>query len=223
MIHGMNPSFLEDTVLRLYLFRHGSTELNQQARYSGHQDVSLSEQGIKQMKQWHRLLLPIPFKKIYTSPLNRAQQSAHYLVGDRSIPIVIDDRLIELDFGEWEGKRFDEVRNMYPEAYEKWRSDPINHGPVGGETLSAVQGRVTQFVKILDQEEGTVGLVSHVTPLKVIVAILMDIPVRQILRFYLAPASVTVLDRHENTWSLRVFNLPAEPGPFLHRLTHETF
>ena len=211
-------------MLRFYLFRHGPTQWNIEGRYSGRQDIDLAPDGVALSKQWHRLILPIPFRIFYSSPLKRALQTARLLIGLRPIPISTDDRLIELDFGRWEGRTFRTVRESDPETYRAWRENPLTHGPPDGETLTDVSRRMADFLRELDHSGGTIGIVSHVTPLKVLSALLLNLPVTALLRFYLAPGGLIVIDRlSSGNAILRTFNLLPEPGPFLHHLTHETF
>lgn len=146
--------------MRLYLIRHGQTILNQKKCYYGVTDVALNEEGMKQAAGLASLFKDISFDYVVSSPLLRAMQTAKLVLDGRDLPIREDDRLMEQNFGIFEGLTYQEVMNKYPEEYEAWNKDFSNYRIPGGESFSDVRARVDSFIRDLPKE-GTVLLTAH--------------------------------------------------------------
>ena len=87
----------------LYIMRHGKTDWNIQHKLQGHTDIPLNEEGRQMAKQARKDYLNIPIDICYCSPLIRARETAELVLQGRNIPILCDDRLIEMGFGIYEG------------------------------------------------------------------------------------------------------------------------
>lgn len=98
---------------RLILIRHGETDWNVQKRYQGKTDIPLNENGRKQARQLASFLQDRPISAIYSSPLQRAKQTAEILKGKHPHPIIEFDHLMETGYGQFEGFTFDEVREKF--------------------------------------------------------------------------------------------------------------
>ena len=146
----------------LVFARHGQTSVNAGGRLQGRIDAPLTELGRRQAAAIGAALAGADL--IVTSPLLRARQTAEAIGSS----VVVDDRWIELDYGEWDGLEFDEVP---ADAWRAWRSDPT-FAPPGGESLVAVGARVRHACEeLLDRaRHETVVVVSHVSPVKAAVA-----------------------------------------------------
>jgi probable phosphoglycerate mutase len=160
-----------DTPLRLYLVRHGETVLNAERRYSGRVDVPLSERGREQAAALGaRLGRQAELDAIVTSPLGRCVDTATAVSeACGGVPVVLDDDLIECDFGDWEGMTFAEVKEQYQAQLDAWLASTAVPPP-GGESFQVVSlraGRVMQ--RLREQYAGRqVAVVSHVSPIKII-------------------------------------------------------
>src|SRR5690606_13797775 len=109
------------------LLRHGETLFNADGnRYCGRTDVGLTKKGLAQARRVNRLLKNIDFDKVYSSPLCRARITAEIAIGDPE-RVTTDERLIEIDFGQWEGRRPAEFINENPEVWNNWLADPFHH------------------------------------------------------------------------------------------------
>lgn len=148
-------------VTTLYLIRHGVTMWNKQKKYCGRLDVPLSLEGKKQAGRLHARLRGVHFDAVYTSTLKRAKQTAAIVFKGRKM--VAAAGLREINFGIFEGKRYQEIVKRYPEAYGKWVTDPFKYGIPRGENLTGFRKRVnTAIKKIISSNRGkTVAIVCH--------------------------------------------------------------
>ncbi|WFE30541.1 bifunctional RNase H/acid phosphatase [Solwaraspora sp. WMMD791] len=188
------------TATRLILVRHGETGLNKQSRYSGRGDVPLSEQGVAQAAAAAARIAVIrsAVDVIVSSPLSRCVATATAIaaqVGDP--PVRTDDDLIECDFGEWEGRTFAEVRERWPAELTAWLGSTAL-APPGGESFVQVTARVRRSVRgLLTAYRGkTVVVVSHVSPLKIMLRDALGAGDALLHRLYLDPTGISVID----TW-----------------------
>lgn len=150
-------------MLDVFFLRHGQTLWNEQGnRYCGRTDIGLTDKGRQQAEDVRQQLQGIRFDEIYASPLERAFQTASLASG--STTVKKDQRLIEVDFGQWEGKRREEFVAEDPDAWRDWETDPGLH-PAGrtGETALAVIERVDDFFRsaIRLHPSGRIMVVAH--------------------------------------------------------------
>lgn len=150
-------------MLSVYLLRHGQTAWNADGnRYCGRTDLPLTQKGVQQAKSVSDQLKKIPFEAVYSSPLNRAVHTAQIASGRNNI--ITDDRLIEADFGQWEGKTKDQFIEENRELWDQWSNDPLNfHAGGTGETASAIIQRTDAFFDDLLKwhSSGNVLVVAH--------------------------------------------------------------
>jgi ribonuclease H / adenosylcobalamin/alpha-ribazole phosphatase len=191
--------------LRLLLVRHGETELTAGRRYSGRGDVALSALGEEQAMAVARRIAGLvasagdSLGAVVTSPLSRCVSTANAIAETAGgVPVVVDDDLIECDFGVWEGLTFAEVREQFPNEMARWLGT-TSVAPPGGESFEAVGRRVERAVsRLRDTYDGKqVALVSHVTPLKLILRDALVAGDQFLFRCYLDPAGLSIVD----TWS----------------------
>jgi ribonuclease H / adenosylcobalamin/alpha-ribazole phosphatase len=192
--------------LRLYLVRHGETEFTAQRRYSGRGNVPLTERGRAQARAVaHRLAATgTPIDAVVTSPLERCVHTAEMIAGglrgaqdvaSRGVPIVVDDDLIECDFGEWEGLTFGDVRARWPDGVASWLASTAV-APPGGEALDAVASRVERALARMraNYPSGVVVLVSHVSPIKLVLRDALAAGDAFLHRCHLDPAGLSTVD-----------------------------
>ncbi|WP_308252297.1 bifunctional RNase H/acid phosphatase [Pseudonocardia sp. KRD291] len=186
---------------RLILLRHGQTELSVHRRYSGHGDPELTELGQAQAAAAARALAErftaedVEVAAILTSPLRRARQTAAALAETTAAPLQVRDRLIETDFGGWEGLTFAEARDRDPDLHARWLGSS-EMPPPGGESFASVGERVSaEKDAILGEFPGrTVVLVSHVTPIKLLLRDALGAGPSVLYRLHLDLASVNVAE-----------------------------
>jgi ribonuclease H / adenosylcobalamin/alpha-ribazole phosphatase len=184
--------------IRLILVRHGETELTAQRRYSGRDDVPLTAAGRAQARVVADRVAGFgPIDLVVTSPLQRCRHTATAIAtATGEPPVEVDDDLVESDFGLWEGLTFAEVRQRWPDETERWLANP-SVPPPAGESLEAVTGRVRRCVARLLRGSGarTIVLVSHVTPIKLILRDALSAGDPLLHRLSLDPAGICVVDR----------------------------
>ena len=123
--------------MKLYVIRHGETTWNTQARLQGMSDIPLNDNGVSLARKTGEAMRDIPFTRIYTSPLKRAVQTAELVAGGRQIPVVIEDRIREISFGEWEGLSCSRDNYEIPsDSFEQFFRDPFQFDPPKGGKVS---------------------------------------------------------------------------------------
>ncbi|MFN2375147.1 MAG: histidine phosphatase family protein [Candidatus Binatia bacterium] len=123
----------------LLLMRHGETAWNREKRIMGDLDIALSGQGRGQCTEAAALLAGFGIDRIVTSPLRRAAETADIVASSLGVPVTSDPRLVEVRFGDWQGKTYEEV--AADPRYLAFASDPVAMPTPGGETVATVQGR----------------------------------------------------------------------------------
>ena len=135
----------------------------------------------------------------------------------------VEEGLAEMEFGAWDGLTYTEVRDRFPDEVRTWLGN-LDHAPGGGESFREVEKRVLAGRdRLLEEHDGrTVLVVSHVTPIKTLVADALGAPLESLYRMELSPASVTVVSYYPATpegrpamASLRLFNARPTDVPFL--------
>ena len=190
------------------LLRHGQTPMSVQKRYAGRTDAPLTDTGVRQAVAAAKRLAPAGIAAIVTSPLQRAVRTAEEVAAATGVPVLADDGFRETDFGAWEGLTFAEVRERWPSEVTRWLADP-DVAPPGGESFAAVSERVTAALhRVLAGREGqTVLIVSHVTPIKMLVAAALLAPSAALYRMHLDVAALCEIDWYaDGPAVLRSFN-----------------
>jgi broad specificity phosphatase PhoE/ribonuclease HI len=181
---------------RLLMLRHGQTEHSAQRRYSGRGDLSLTKLGENQAAAAAaRLASTDGVAAVASSPLRRARQTAQPVADALGVPVTIHDGLIETDFGAWEGLTFAEASARDPELHARWLTD-TSLAPPGGESMDAVHRRVRRVRDQLIAEHGaaTLIVVSHVTPIKALLRMALDVGPSLLHRLHLDVASLSVAE-----------------------------
>jgi len=156
---------------RLLLLRHGQTELSVHRRYSGRGDPALTPLGEAQaVGAATRLAAEAPgIAAVLTSPLRRARRTAEVVAAATCAPLHVRDGLVETNFGAWEGLTFAQAGERDPELHARWLGSP-DVAPPGGESFAEVGRRVAAERSAIVSElpASTVVLVTHVTPIKIL-------------------------------------------------------
>jgi broad specificity phosphatase PhoE/ribonuclease HI len=191
-----------------HLLRHGRTEHTPERRFSGSSDLPLSQLGRADAAAAAQHLAGRGIDVIVSSPLLRTRQTAEAAADVLGVPVEVDADLRELDFGEWEGLTADEARAKSPLAFRRW-SAAIDVRPPGGESVTDVSARVARARgRVLQRHAGTtVLLVSHVTPIKLMLAAGLGVGDEIVHRVFLEAASLsTVTWASDGRSSVRLLN-----------------
>jgi ribonuclease H / adenosylcobalamin/alpha-ribazole phosphatase len=187
-----------ETATVTVLLRHGDTRLSPEHRFSGLSDEPLSANGTRQAKAVaHTLAMGAHIDAIVSSPLPRAAATAAIVASELGLTVATDDDLRETDFGEWEGFTLAEIQARWPAAVIAWQSDP-EKAPPGGESFAATAGRVNRACeRIVRENRGqTVLIVSHITPIKIMLCRALDAPLLTLYRLYLGSACLNEIQWH---------------------------
>ncbi|MGM1058886.1 bifunctional RNase H/acid phosphatase [Saccharothrix sp. Mg75] len=194
---------------RLYLLRHGQTELSVARRYSGRGNPPLTEVGRGQAEAAARRLAKVEdLGVVVSSPLGRAVETASAVASAVGVEPTTHDGLIETDFGAWEGLTFAEAAERDPALHRRWLSDPSVPAP-GGESFDQVHRRVRRALTDLISRHGgaNVVLVSHVTPVKSLLRMGLDAGPSLLFRLHLDLASLSVVEFYpDGNASVRLVN-----------------
>ncbi len=193
MSTGWGPP--DTTPTSLMLLRHGQTPLSLERRFAGRGDIPLTDEGHQQAAAAARRLASWEVDAVVSSPLRRCRDTAAYAAELLGLPIEIEERFVETDFGDWEAMTFSEARECDPEGVDHWISDPWT-GPPAGESFAEVADRVGEAREALLREYRgrTVLVVTHVTPIKVLVQQAMLAPLSALYRMYLDTACLNEVD-----------------------------
>lgn len=195
-------------MLTIYLLRHGETDFNaENNRYCGRTDIPVNAKGRAQAETVRRQLEGITFTGVFSSPLQRAYETAQIVSGRE---VTKDDRLIEVDFGLWEGKTREQFVGEHPGSWEKWNADPrVNRAGINGENAMEVVNRVDAFFEELlsTYRDGTFLVVAHNGINRLFMAHKLGMPLANYRRIVQQNSSVTrfTLSREEG-FTLELLN-----------------
>jgi len=181
------------------LLRHGDTRVSPEHRFSGLRDLPLSASGLKQARAAACCLAAgAPIHAVVSSPLQRAAATAAIAADELGLTAVTDDDLRETDFGDWDGFTLAEIQQRWPAAAAAWRRDP-EQAPPGGESFADTADRVNRACDRLLRDHGgkTVLIVSHITPIKILLCRALRAPLGTLYRLYLGSASINEIQWHD--------------------------
>lgn len=175
----------------LDLMRHGEPVGGR--KYRGQIDDPLSEKGWGQMRD--TVGDAAPWTRIVSSPLTRCRAFAETLAERHGLPLSLDERLMEVGFGVWEGKSAAEIEADAPGTLARFKADPVNARPAGAEPLAGFHARVAAGLEdLLVQHNGQhVLLVGHAGVIRMAFAWALHIPLEHAYRIEVASASLTRL------------------------------
>jgi len=194
---GWGPPHGKPTTL--VLVRHGVTDATKGKLFSGglaSSNPPLNDEGRAQARATGEWLAPLAgtFDALVSSPVRRTRETAEILAQFFDLEVEEEHGIAEMEFGVWDGMSFTEVHEKWPDEMSAWLGD-LESAPHGGESFRAVEQRVLEgrdrMVKAYAGQ--TVVVVSHVTPIKTLVADALGAPLEAVYRMELAPASVSVI------------------------------
>lgn len=182
---------------RLYLVRHGATPLTAEDRFSGAENVHLSEEGRAQVVRLAQRLENDQVDAVYCSPLDRTLETASLIARSHGLTPVTRDGLREISHGHWEGLSRKEVEEQFSEEYAAWEADPFTYAPQGAESGISVLARALPVIRevVLTHQDKNILMVSHKATIRLIISSLLGFDARGYRdRLDQAPACLNVLD-----------------------------
>lgn len=169
-------------MLNIYVIRHGETEWNTEKRMQGRLDSDLTERGMNDARLLGERLKDIDFQRIISSPSNRTMKTAQLVKGQRPILIEADERLMEIDLGDWQGKTETEIEKNYPEQFHAFWNEPAAYKSLDGESFLDVKKRLSEFLLDLKRTtpNGNVFVVTHGVVIKALYLLCRNTPVAEI-------------------------------------------
>ena len=185
------------TTTRLYLIRHGATNLSAEDRFSGGTEVDLSDEGRWQVTCLADRLADDNIAAFYCSPMRRTIETASII--SKRFQLIPEPRegLREIHHGRWETMSRAEVENQFPDEYTAWQEDPFIFAPQGGESGLMVMARALPVIReIVTKHSGnTVAVVSHKATIRLIISSLLGFDARGYRdRLDQSPACLNILD-----------------------------
>ncbi len=199
--------------LRLYLVRHGQTELNRDRRFRGFSDAPLNARGRLEATGAAAALEPSGLEVIYTSPLPRAVETARIIGDALGAAVEIDDGFTDIDYGEWQGLTVEEVEDRFGgEVLGSWKRDPGGFTFPGGDSMDSVAARLgSALERVACAGPQVAAAVSHLAVLKVCFIVAMGVDFDYFWRLGLDNGSVSLLSWEDGSgWVLESWNRAPE-------------
>lgn len=171
-----------ETVTKVLVIRHCEAAGNTNRVFQGHTDSPISENGQKQLDLLKIRCRNLPIDVIYTSPLQRAYATAEAVNVFHQAPIRVCDGLIEINGGVWEGKKWADLPELYPDEARKWNMEPENFSPENGEPMRSVYDRMRRSVlEIVRENPGkNICVTSHGCAIRNLLCWAMGKPIEQL-------------------------------------------
>lgn len=182
----------------LWLVRHGETEWSLTRRHTGRTDIPLTAHGEQQAATVAPPLRDVDFALVLSSPLQRARRTAELAgFGDR---LELDDDLVEVDYGDYEGLTTAEIRERRP-GWDLWRD-----GCPGGETIGEVAARCARALARARAADGPVLVVAHSHLLRTFASVALELDPNAGRHLTLDPTSISVIGAEREVPALRLWN-----------------
>lgn len=189
----------------LILVRHGQSETNPRGEFTGQLDVGLLPLGVIQAEKTAEFITQnYKVNAVYASDLKRAYITGEIIAQKASAEITADKRLREVNAGEWQGKKFTEIKDSFPEEWEVWLND-IGNCRTGKESIRELGDRVCKALcEIAEKNEGkTVVIATHATPIRVATCLLGGFPVGHMKDIpWVSNASATEMQYDNGKWKI---------------------
>jgi alpha-ribazole phosphatase len=181
--------------VRLALVRHAEAAEDVRGRCYGRLDVGLSVAGREQCAGLAETFRTEPVTSVVASPAVRARETAAAIAALHGLDVEIVDALRELDFGELEGRAYDEIAASDPDLYEQWMTAPTTVRFPGGESFADLRARADAAVaSLVEQHRELVVAVTHGGVVRAVLCTVLDLPPERVFRLAIDPASVTTVE-----------------------------
>jgi broad specificity phosphatase PhoE len=182
----------------LILIRHGETDWNKDKVFRGQMDMRMNATGIAQADATAEALKDIVFEAVYSSPLKRSLVTARRIAKPHEMEVRVANGFTDMYFGSWQGLTEAQVEQRDPKLLQKWMESPSRFRPPGGESVSKAWKRVNSQLReiIFTHGTGTVVVVSHRVPIKMMTAYLTKRRPGEINKIRHDPCAVSVFRVH---------------------------
>ena len=194
---------------RFILIRHGQTEWNRGAeRFRGHADLPLNETGLAQAQKIAARLAGEKIAAVYSSPLQRARQTAQPLADALRLEIQKHDGLLDINFGALEGMTVDEARQAFPEVIDKWLTAPGHVKFPKGDAFKTMRTRIEAMLGELAAKHAgeTVALASHKVVCGALLCCVLGLDGDALWRIQQDNACINRFERRDAGWVVTLLN-----------------
>jgi len=198
--------------------RHGQAKNNIERILTGRTpNIPLTEKGIEQAEKTAKLLKQMNISAIYSSPIERAKHTAEIVAKHNSLDVITDDRLIELDMGKFTGVPYDEIFTSHGNVFMKFYNGELEIAHNGVETFTEVKKRVLSIVDHVVEKHPNqnVVLVTHMDPIKAMLATVVDLSPTNLFELIIANASLNIFREYNRKFSISGINV-MDPSRFNH-------
>ncbi len=198
--------------------RHGQAKNNIERILTGRTpNIPLTEKGIEQAEKTAKFLEQMNISAIYSSPIERAKHTAEIVAKHNSLDVIIDDRLIELDMGKFTGVPYDEIFTSHGNVFMKFYNGELEIAHNGVETFTEVKKRVLSIVDHVVEKHPNqnVVLVTHMDPIKAMLATVVDLSPTNLFELIIANASLNIFREYNRKFSISGINV-MDPSRFNH-------
>lgn len=198
------------------MIRHGQNDMVGKHLVGRQSDVHLNDQGRSQAKQLAADLAGLPIKAVFASPLERAQETAAPIAHFHNLPVITEEGLIEMDFGQWQSRSIAELKQS--PLWEIIQESPNGFCFPEGETFNAAQARIAKTLQSINRayaENDLIVCVSHCDPIRLAIAYFLGLPLNAFQRLRVDTASVSMLHLKNGNVSLNALNMLKEYSGYL--------
>jgi broad specificity phosphatase PhoE len=181
---------------KIFLVRHGETDWHLEHRILGRTDKSLNERGFEQGRLIAQHFAGQELAALYVSPIQRCRETIAALAARTGLEPVVVEGMMEVDFGEWDGRKSTDIMAESPELLKSWLMNPSSISIPGGENMAEVRERVVEAMNwILPRHnlEQNILVLSHGGPIRMVVCQILGMDIDRMLRLEVDLASVTTL------------------------------
>jgi broad specificity phosphatase PhoE len=193
----------------ILLIRHGENDFLKQGRLPGHlPGIHLNKHGREQASALAETLLAAPVRAIYSSPLERAVETAEPLAQALGLPIQLRPALLDTDVGEWQGLQHRKLHKL--PLWKQVQEQPSTFRFPGGESFMELQGRLVrefELIRKAHKPKDMLAVVFHADPIKLVLAHFLGLPLDNFQRLGVAAGSVSILVAGKSGGRLAALNL----------------
>lgn len=192
----------------VFLMRHGESEFNAKKVIQGHIDTTLTEKGILQARYAGEFLKESNIKKIISSDLKRAYQTALTVADILKVPVVVDSRIREMHFGTWEGLSYDHIYKNHLEDFYNWLANPVKHPLPKQEDITQFERRLRSFLEdITNQNEDNILVIGHGGSVQGLLCIAMQLGMENLWKFKHNNTGISLIESRGKTLSVKFINM----------------
>lgn len=202
----------DGVTFRFVLVRHGEPEVSVRGRCYGKLDVGLSERGRGQVRRLPRRFMKTTLDAVYASPRRRARESAEIIALREGLRVRVEEGLSEINFGDFEGRSYEEIAELYPALYRAWMETPTEVTFPGGESFTEMRARVLSTADhIRSAHAGSVaGIFTHGGVNRIILTDALRMRPADIFRLDQTYSSVSIIDYYGDLPIVRLVNYFSE-------------